>query len=81
MMSVSVPASALLLIRSRSTSALIQDIITTGKAIETLKKDVNPDMFTVRGWLFDELESRNPDAFNAWIDSDADDDSLPLYFN
>ena len=30
----------------------------------------NPEIFTVRGWLMDELESRNPEAFNAWLDQD-----------
>ena len=26
---------------------------------------------TVRGWIMDELEKRNPAAFMAWIDGDA----------
>ena len=25
---------------------------------------------TVRGWLMDELEKRNPEAFDAWMESD-----------
>lgn len=29
----------------------------------------------VRGWLMDELESRNPEAFNAWLDLDAPEDN------
>ena len=34
-------------------------------------------IFIVRGWLMDELESRNPEAFNAWLDQDdATDESL-----
>ena len=29
----------------------------------------------VRGWLMDELERRNPSAFNAWLDTSAPEDS------
>lgn len=28
----------------------------------------------VRGWLMDELESRNPEAFDAWLEQDAPED-------
>lgn len=36
-----------------------------------LTSNINdPEIPTVRGWLMDELESRNPEAFNAWIDQD-----------
>lgn len=31
-------------------------------------------IYEVRGWLMDELESRNPEAFNAWLESEAADD-------
>lgn len=27
------------------------------------------ELLIVRGWIMDELESRNPNAFWAWIDS------------
>lgn len=41
-----------------------------------LTSNVNdPEIATVRGWLMDELESRNPEAFNAWLDLDAPEDS------
>ena len=30
---------------------------------------------TVRGWLMDELEKRNPEGFNAWLESDLAEDS------
>lgn len=34
----------------------------------------------VRGWLMDELESRNPEAFDKWLDQDAPtDESLREY--
>lgn len=34
---------------------------------------------TVRGWLMDELEKRNPEAFNEWLDKDAEDETLRKY--
>lgn len=34
---------------------------------------------TVRGWLMDELEKRNPEAFDRWLDSDAEDETLRDY--
>lgn len=41
-----------------------------------LTSDMNdPEIATVRGWLMDELESRNPEAFNAWLDQDALEDN------
>lgn len=34
----------------------------------------------VRGWLMDELESRNPEAFDRWLDSeDLEDSELRKY--
>lgn len=35
-------------------------------------KDEN--IHIVRGWLMDELEKRNPEAFDKWIDSEECDD-------
>lgn len=41
-----------------------------------LTSNINdPEIATVRGWLMDELESRNPEAFNKWLDQDAPEDS------
>lgn len=34
---------------------------------------------TVRGWLMDELEKRNPEAFDKWLDSYTEDDQLRKY--
>ena len=39
----------------------------------------NPEIYTVRGWLMDELESRNPEAFNKWLDDYAEDETLREY--
>ena len=33
----------------------------------------------VRGWLMDEFEKRNPEAFNRWLDSYEEDDALRKY--
>ena len=62
------------LISARSTYDLIFDFIFTGRC-----KD--PNVPTVRGWIMDELEQRNPEAFNAWMDQlNPTDESLLLYF-
>jgi len=37
----------------------------------------NQNIPTVRGWIMDELEKRNPQAFDAWMDSD---DNTPRRF-
>lgn len=34
-----------------------------------------PEVPTLRGWLMDEIERRNPEAFNAWLDQDAPEDN------
>lgn len=39
-----------------------------------------PEIATVRGWLMDELESRNPEAFNAWLDQDEPEDADLKWF-
>lgn len=39
----------------------------------------DPEVYTVRGWLMDEFERRNPEAFNEWLDGDAEDDTLAEY--
>lgn len=33
-----------------------------------------PEIPTLRGWLMDEIERRNPSGFNAWLDQDAPED-------
>lgn len=39
----------------------------------------SPYIPTVRGWIMDELASRFPAAFDAWLDSDTDDAALREY--
>ncbi len=53
------------LISERSTSDLIKDFELT-----ELVNDEN--IPTVRGWIMDELEKRNGEAFEKWIDSNED---------
>ena len=33
----------------------------------------------VRGWLMEELEKRNPEAFNKWLDDYSSDEDLRKY--
>ena len=54
----------------------------TEKLIELweLTTDNNsPEAPIVRGWLMDELEKRNPAGFEAWLDGDAEDETLKDY--
>ena len=43
---------------------------------ETMNDENTP---TVRGWIMDEIEKRNPEAFNEWLEGDAEDASLRKY--
>lgn len=61
-------------VKKMSTRQLIETFIMTGKIN-------NPEIPTVRGWIMDELEARNPDAFDAWLDGDCEDASLWNYFD
>jgi hypothetical protein len=41
----------------------------------------DPEMYTVRGWLLDELERRDPEAMDAFLESDDfEDEALYKYF-
>lgn len=33
------------------------------------------EVTTVRGWLMDEIERRNPEGFDTWLEQDAPEDS------
>ena len=66
-------------------AALIK-AMTTRQLIDTfIVSDTNddPNVYTVRGWIMDELERRNPEAFDAWLESDdsmAGSETLYKYF-
>ena len=53
------------LIAAQSTAKLIEQFELTELVNDS-------SVYTVRGWLMDELESRNPSAFDRWIDSTED---------
>ena len=40
----------------------------------------SPEIYTVRVWLMDELEKRNPEAFEKWLDEDYPEDSDLKYY-
>lgn len=55
----------------------LDELLTQWELTSVIKDENIP---TVRGWLMDELEKRNPDGFNAWLESDlAEDNELRNY--
>lgn len=71
-------AKAAAVVQGMTTRQLIDTFILTGRQIDAGAHDSN--LYTVRGWLMDELERRDPGAMDAWVDSDEDDDGLLNYF-
>lgn len=62
-----------------TTRQLIDTFIVTGIQIDAGHPDSN--LYTVRGWLMDELERRDPEAMNAFLESDDfEDEALYNYF-
>lgn len=59
------------LVAGRTTEQLITDF-------ELTNKSKDPYIYIVRGWLMDELEKRDAEAFDKWIDSY--DDSPRKYY-
>lgn len=43
----------------------LEELIAEFEMTETITDE---DIYTVRGWMMDELECRNPEAFEAWLD-------------
>ena len=62
-------AIARLKLSLRPTKDLIRDFILTG-AIH------DPHIPTVRGWIMDELERRDPEGYDNWIENYNDDRDL-----
>ena len=61
-------------VAARKTRYLVNDFILTGRIND-------PYIPTVRGWIMDELEKRNPAAFESWLDDERNtDESLREYF-
>lgn len=62
-------------VAARRTCDLVNDFILTGRIAD-------PNIPTVRGWIMDELEKRNPAAFESWLDDERNtDESLRDYFH
>lgn len=56
--------------------------MTTEKLLEiweTTTDSTDENISTVRGWLMDAIEQRNPAAFDKWLDEDAEDENLRRY--
>ena len=47
----------------------LKDLIRDFEITEDMRDENTP---TVRGWLMDELERRNPEAFELWLDEGYD---------
>ena len=62
-----------MLVARRQTADLIRDFILTG-AIK------NQNIYTVRGWIRDELEKRDKAAYEKWLDESCEDRALLKYF-
>ena len=43
---------------------------------ESTTDNNDPNIYTIRGWLMDELARRYPAAFDAWLDLDDPEDHL-----
>ena len=56
---------AIELMESRTTAELVE-------MFEETELVNDPHIYTVRGWVMDELEKRNAEAFDKWIDSEED---------
>ena len=58
-------ARAIKIIRAQSIEKLIEQF-------ELTETNNDPYIPTVRGWIMDELEARNPDALDEWLESEED---------
>jgi len=65
-------ATAIAKVAARSTEQLCYDFAAT-----EVQAGASREIAMVRGWLMDELEKRDPEAFDAWMFSD---ESLPHSF-
>lgn len=58
--------------REMIANATLADLIDEWELTTNINK---PEISIVRGWLMDEFEKRNPQAFEKWLDSDFPEDS------
>lgn len=60
----------------QTTADLIDEFELTS---HTSNPAINLQLATVRGWIMDEIEHRHPEAFEKWLDGDAEDNTLKYY--
>ena len=78
MTTTNTPAAVTARLQKLTTRQVIEQVILSGKMIDA---GTDSEMYTVRGWLLDELERRDPAAMDAYLDSeDWDDEALFNYF-
>lgn len=66
-------------LKTMTTRQLIDTFVVSGIQIDAGNPDSN--LYTVRGWLMDELERRDPEAMDAYLESDDfSDEALYNYF-
>ena len=69
------------ILKTRTTKQLIDDLILAGAQMDATKDaEKYTNLATVRGWIMDELEERNPEAFEKWIDAYDEDEDLRKYY-
>ncbi len=61
-----ITAKAKSITNGQSTEALIQAFEATNE------QQMTPELAVTRGWIMDELEARDPEAFEAWMESSED---------
>jgi len=71
------PEKAAAILGKRDLKDLIRDFVMTGVMMD---RGHGGDLPTVRGWIMEELEKRNPKAFDEWLEGDAEDSDLEKYF-
>ena len=68
------------MIASRTTAQLLTDWDLTEMKFLDASKALQSELFTVRGWLLDEFERRDCEAFAAWMDDEDLDASPRKYY-
>ena len=69
------------ILKTRTTKQLIDDLILAGAQMDATKDaEKFTNLATVRGWIMDELEERNPEAFEKWIDAYDEDEDMRKYY-
>lgn len=48
---------------------------------DTSAREGSASLYMARGWLMDEIKRRWPDAFDAWLDGEAEDSTLREYIS